>query len=72
MKKINLLFAAIILSSLLGIDPYSKTFNNEATIPSTIEETSSDCMPLDNAPLTLVNQLYAFFKWFFKNFIITV
>lgn len=51
MKKINLLFAAIIVSSLLGIDSYSKTSNNEATIPSTIEETSSDCMPLDNAPI---------------------
>lgn len=52
MKKINLLFAAIILSSLLGIASYSKTSNNEATISSTLEETSSDYIPLDDAPIS--------------------
>lgn len=51
MKKINLLFAAIILSSLLGVASYSTISNNESTVSSTTEENSIDCMPLDDRPL---------------------
>lgn len=51
MKKISLFFAAIIASSLLSIVSYSTPSNNETTIPSTTEESSADCMPLDDQPL---------------------
>lgn len=50
MKKLTLLFASIILSTILGISSYAAPITEGATTSVLETEAETDCMPLNDYP----------------------
>lgn len=50
MKKLTLLFASIILSTILGISSYAAPITEGATTSVLETEDAADCIPLNDLP----------------------